>query len=148
MIPLPWRQLTYPFHKAKIKADLILEVLTEARFINFLIVLPSMNKSTKLGSFIIAVDILTSSFFHLHSGPLPVNNYFLASPIFSAFSHGPSSLLFDHSVLIWRAWGLRRTVSQGVTGLRSKPDSGTWDQLLITAGACLHPTGCLAHTGS
>lgn len=105
-LPLPWRQLTYPFHKAKIKAVLILEVFTEARFINFLIVLPSLNKSTKLGSFVIAVDILTYSFFHLHSGPLPVNNYFLASPIFSAFSHGPSSLLFDYSVLIWRAWGL------------------------------------------
>ena len=96
----------YPFHKAKIKTVMILEVFREARFINFLIVLPSLSKSTKLGSFVIAVNILTYSFFHLHSGPLPVNNYFLASPIFSTFSHGPSSLLFDYSGLIWRAWGL------------------------------------------
>ena len=47
-----------------------LEVLTEAQFINFLIALPSLNKLPKLGPFVIAVDILTYSFFHLHSGVL------------------------------------------------------------------------------
>lgn len=43
----------------RLKSRQDLEVLTEAQFINFLIAL--------LGPFVTAVDILTYSFFHLHS---------------------------------------------------------------------------------
>lgn len=86
-----------------------LEVLTEAQFINFLIAL--------LGPFVIAVDILTYSFSICTLGLLSVNNYLLASPVFSTFSHGPSSLLFDYSVLILRASGLlEESLPQGWRG--------------------------------
>lgn len=47
-----------------------LQAFTEARFINLLIVLPSLNKLTELGPFVIAVDMLTYFFSHLHAGVL------------------------------------------------------------------------------